>query len=775
MILTQGVLKVMSNSKTFHLVFLLVLSIFIIFYNLGENTFRNADESFYALTAREMVRTGDWLTPRIDNEIAFSKPPLMTWLTAMAISAFGFSEFSARLPAATFGILTLWLTYLFAESLFDRKTAFLSSLMLATCYQFIYFHSSRTGEFDSAIAFLVLLCVYFIFRSRHKFRFLYFAWASIGAIFMVKPPLIIVPFCILILDRFVTRTLRDIRMRQWMVGAGIFALVALPWHIFELILHGRAFIDLYVFDQMIGRRVGPEMSFVSGLAFYGKTIFMGFYPWSIIVPFAMAYCLMSLHDGKHRNQSVVLAVQVFILVLLFCAVPLRYPWYINPVYPALSILNAVFMISFLASSARSMIVCSAAGAIVVSAAVLRPNFNINPFVTSDLKIPATVSMPNWLEAIQGEVSIGGVIIVALAALLLGWVMCEVAGFIEKRHPTLMRRARLSLLVYLGVLAIILVVLPLRFSDRKSAFYKMNREMWTAAQADTAVVFYGNRLPNLRDYIYFYDFHRIKMEPIVNIGLDDRRWLREVSSGNRKMSVMEAQHFYDLRHKLNGDLKFSMHWKEFESWVFLSSVLSDEVRGSTTDDKTVLGEKLQDRDPAVRQKAAIDLGRLGETSAVDGLVRLLDDHDDRVVAAAARALGDIRVSSAAEYLKKAAERFPRDGETHRTISLALAYLRDRSAVPFLVDLYKRNPLYEIGKAPLPNPPEYKHHDKYWTAHLLIDIEPNVGTAIISEDVYRYVERRRLGGMPLGAYDVAKIGAIPGRYQDRFGPDLTDAGG
>lgn len=747
-------LQAMTRSKAFHLVILLSFYSFIVFYNLGENAFRNADESFYALTAREMVRTGDWLTPRIDNEIAFSKPPLMTWLTAMSISAFGFSEFSARLPAATFGILTLWLTYLFAEALFDRKTAFLASLMLATCYQFLYFHSSKTGEFDSAIAFLVLLSIYFIFQSHHQFRFFYFAWASIGAIFMVKPPLIIVPFCILILDRLVTRRLRDIRMRQWMVGAAIFALVALPWHIFELILHGKAFIDLYVFDQMIGRRVGPEMSFVSGLEFYGRAVFMGFYPWSIVVPFATVYCLTSLHHGTHRNQNVVLMIQVVMLVLLFSAVPLRYPWYINPMYPALAILNGVFMIRFLVSPARSMIICSAAAAMVLSAAVLRPNFSINPFATSDLRIPATVSMPNWLEPIQGKISVGGVVIVALAALGLAWVMCKVAVFIEKRHPILLQRARLSLLVYLGVLAIILSVLPLRFSDRKSAFYKMNREMWRETQADTDVVFYGNRLPNLRDYIYFYDFQRIKMKPIINVGLDDKHWLREVSSGNRKLSVMEAQHFYDLRHKWNGHPKFSMPWKEFEGWVFLSSVLDDGVRGSTTDDKTVLTEKLEDHDSGVRRKAAIDLGRFGETTAVDGLVRLLNDRDDKVVEAAARALGDIRVSSAAEYLKKAAERFPRDGETHRTISLALAYLRDRSTVPFLVDLYRRNPLYEIGKAPIPNPPEYKHHDKYWTAYLLVDIEPDVGTAIISEDVYRYVERRRQGGMPLGAYDVQR---------------------
>ena len=146
--------------RAFHLVALLIISVIIVFYNLGQNSFHNGDEANHALIVKEILRTGNWLTLQVEGEKIFSKPPLISWMGALSSHAFGFSEFSVRFPAAFFGVLTIVFTYLFAEALFNRGTAIVSSLMVLTCTQFIYVHSSKTGEFDSAITFFVLFSLY---------------------------------------------------------------------------------------------------------------------------------------------------------------------------------------------------------------------------------------------------------------------------------------------------------------------------------------------------------------------------------------------------------------------------------------------------------------------------------------------------------------------------------------------------------------------------------------------------------------------------------------
>ena len=55
----------------------------------------NADEARYAEIAREMVASGDWLTPRLNGLKYFEKPPLQYWATAAAFEAFGQSAWSS--------------------------------------------------------------------------------------------------------------------------------------------------------------------------------------------------------------------------------------------------------------------------------------------------------------------------------------------------------------------------------------------------------------------------------------------------------------------------------------------------------------------------------------------------------------------------------------------------------------------------------------------------------------------------------------------------------
>lgn len=60
------------------------------------------DEPVYGETAKEMLATGDWISPRIYGEFWYDKPPLFYWLEAISFSIFGVSTWAARLPFRPF-------------------------------------------------------------------------------------------------------------------------------------------------------------------------------------------------------------------------------------------------------------------------------------------------------------------------------------------------------------------------------------------------------------------------------------------------------------------------------------------------------------------------------------------------------------------------------------------------------------------------------------------------------------------------------------------------
>jgi len=68
--------------------------------HLGGVGFLGPDEPRYASIGREMARSGDWITPRLDGRPWFEKPPLTYWLTAAGNLAGLPDEWAARLPEA---------------------------------------------------------------------------------------------------------------------------------------------------------------------------------------------------------------------------------------------------------------------------------------------------------------------------------------------------------------------------------------------------------------------------------------------------------------------------------------------------------------------------------------------------------------------------------------------------------------------------------------------------------------------------------------------------
>ena len=76
-------------------------------FGLGSAGFLGPDEPRYASIGREMARSGDWVTPRLNGSPWFEKPPLLYWMTAAANRLGLRDEWAARLPVALISLAFL--------------------------------------------------------------------------------------------------------------------------------------------------------------------------------------------------------------------------------------------------------------------------------------------------------------------------------------------------------------------------------------------------------------------------------------------------------------------------------------------------------------------------------------------------------------------------------------------------------------------------------------------------------------------------------------------
>jgi 4-amino-4-deoxy-L-arabinose transferase-like glycosyltransferase len=112
------------------------------------------EESRWARVAVEMRQTGDWFVPRQQGEPFLSRPPLHSWLMAVAGTALGELTIAAvRLPSVLAVVGTSIVVFLYGRSFLDRSIALVAGLAFPTMGQVL--ELGRRGESDAVFAFFL--------------------------------------------------------------------------------------------------------------------------------------------------------------------------------------------------------------------------------------------------------------------------------------------------------------------------------------------------------------------------------------------------------------------------------------------------------------------------------------------------------------------------------------------------------------------------------------------------------------------------------------------
>lgn len=121
-----------------------------------------ADEPRFALIARDMVTSGQWLFPQVGGDWYQDKPPVFFWAIAIFYAVTGRLEIAFLLPSLLAGLGTLLLVYDLGRRVWSREAGLAAALLLAVSFQMVV--QARAAQIDMLLAFLTTAALHGIGR-----------------------------------------------------------------------------------------------------------------------------------------------------------------------------------------------------------------------------------------------------------------------------------------------------------------------------------------------------------------------------------------------------------------------------------------------------------------------------------------------------------------------------------------------------------------------------------------------------------------------------------
>jgi 4-amino-4-deoxy-L-arabinose transferase-like glycosyltransferase len=326
---------------------LLALCVLLFFLGLGTLGLTDRDEGSNAEAAREMVESGDWITPTLNGTPRFAKPAFLYWLISGSYLAFGVSEFTARLPFALFGTALVLMQYAFASRLLGPAVGFRAALMLLLNFEILAI--GRMVLTDMVLIFFTTLSIFSFFLAMWgegtAKRWYWGFYVGMGLATLTKGPVgIVVPLLTVLPYLWLTRRWRDVlRECRPLTGMLVFLAVAAPWYAAMFVLHGSGYADsargdtLTRFFSVIGGHGGTVL-------FYIPILLLGFFPWSGFLPATLVQALQGSRSApaqdRQRHLQILCAVWTLAVFVFFTLSSTRLPHYIAPLFPAAALLVA---------------------------------------------------------------------------------------------------------------------------------------------------------------------------------------------------------------------------------------------------------------------------------------------------------------------------------------------------------------------------------------------------------------------------------------------------
>jgi len=289
--------------------------------------------------ARSMLEHGDWLVPYFRGEPFFDKPILTYWLIAASFRAFGFSAEAARLVPAAATVAVLGVTVWLGTLLFDRRSALLGGVVLATTVAFLNF--GRVAMSDTLLTLWSTLAVGLWVRAhRPRPRWVVPALgAALGLGFQTKGPVaLLIPGLGMLLFSWRRRRGRPpLEPFGVVLAALVFCVLGLGWFVAIYLRLGAEPLRWFFLRENLERFAASTYDSGREPWFYPVTYLAQGFPWSAFLPLAAVQALSGRDASGEGARARWLLGWVGLALVPLTLSRGKIDYYLLPLYPPLSL------------------------------------------------------------------------------------------------------------------------------------------------------------------------------------------------------------------------------------------------------------------------------------------------------------------------------------------------------------------------------------------------------------------------------------------------------
>jgi len=298
-------------------------------------------EGMYALIPKEMLASGDWLTPTLNGTRYLDKPPLLYWVNLLAYQIFGVSDRAARLPTLCISLGEVWFTYLIGRRLFAARSAWLGQFVLLTCVGFFTLHLQILTDHLVTLALMAAVCVLVYAEDQPSWRWSVLFMICLAVGFMSKGFIgLAFPLLILVGYAWYRRDPRLLKLALDPRGWLVFLVLTVPWFI-AMEQANPGFWRHHLLNEQIlrflGRREPPDIN-PFPLAGFWLFLFIWLLPWGLLLPEALYRFWRQTTWPDTSRRARLLLLWAAIIMGFFSLSSSRIEYYSLPALPPLALI-----------------------------------------------------------------------------------------------------------------------------------------------------------------------------------------------------------------------------------------------------------------------------------------------------------------------------------------------------------------------------------------------------------------------------------------------------
>ncbi|MDO9047728.1 MAG: glycosyltransferase family 39 protein [Methylobacter sp.] len=322
----------------------IVVAGFIWFLLLGYRDLIDPDEGRYAEIAREMLNSGNWITPRLNGFKYFEKPPLQYWGSAISMALLGETNAAARVWCSGLGFIgALWVGFV-GRRLYGGSAGYFAFLFLISTV--LYVGLGHANSLDMGVSALLIIAVGALALAqsvRHlpvqERNWMLLAWAALAGATLSKGLIgLVLPGGALILYSLWQRDWALWRHLHMGKGLLLYLLIAAPW--FVAVSQANPEFPHFFFIHEHFERFTSDVHGRTKSNWYFFAVFaIGAMPWlfSSLNGLVKPPFSWRAEAGKFEASRLLWVYAIFVF-FFFSISHSKLPGYILPMFPALALL-----------------------------------------------------------------------------------------------------------------------------------------------------------------------------------------------------------------------------------------------------------------------------------------------------------------------------------------------------------------------------------------------------------------------------------------------------